>query len=167
MTSLAAPLRLRLRGSRRVPVAGLMVRGTMRERQAVRIELSDAQGRVGQGEAMPLRQALRVGGWATVVTIGLAGAVVGFDNTALAVLSPDIQDTLGASDAVFGQRLLEAFEAVTDLSPSERAGALETLEAESPDLARALRALLARDRVAAGPTAPADGLTLTAVGYPY
>jgi hypothetical protein len=48
---------------------------------------------VGEGEAMPLREALHVGGWATVVTIGLAGAVAGFDNTALAVLSPDIQDT--------------------------------------------------------------------------
>jgi len=57
---------------------------------------------VGEGEAMPLREALHVGGWATVVTIGLAGAVAGFDNTALAVLSPDIQDTLGASDAVMG-----------------------------------------------------------------
>ena len=57
---------------------------------------------VAAGEAMPLREALTTGGWATVVTIGLAGAVVGFDNTALAVLSPDIQDTLGASDAVMG-----------------------------------------------------------------
>lgn len=57
---------------------------------------------VGEGEAMPLREALHVGGWATVVTIGLAGAIAGFDNTALAVLSPDIQDTLGASDAVMG-----------------------------------------------------------------
>src|SRR5215204_648785 len=51
---------------------------------------------------MSLREALRRGGWSTVVTIGLAGALIGFDNTALAVLSPDIQDTLGASDAVMG-----------------------------------------------------------------
>jgi len=53
-------------------------------------------------EDMPLGEALRVGGWATVITIGLAGALVGFDNAALAVLSPDVQDTLGASDAVMG-----------------------------------------------------------------
>lgn len=57
----------------------------------------------------------------------------------------DERPPLGASDAAFGQRLLEAFEAVADLAPSERADALQTLEAESPDLARALRALLARD----------------------
>jgi ABC-type branched-subunit amino acid transport system ATPase component/sugar phosphate permease len=53
-------------------------------------------------DGMSLREALRRGGWSTVVTIGLAGALIGFDNTALAVLSPDIQDTLGASDAVMG-----------------------------------------------------------------
>ena len=51
---------------------------------------------------MPLGEALRVGGWSTVITIGLAGALVGFDNIAFAVLSPDIQETLGASDAVMG-----------------------------------------------------------------
>ena len=54
------------------------------------------------GEEMPLREALRIGGWTTVITIGLAGALVGFDNVALAVLSPDVQETLGASDAVMG-----------------------------------------------------------------
>jgi ABC-type branched-subunit amino acid transport system ATPase component/sugar phosphate permease len=54
------------------------------------------------GEEMPLREALRIGGWTTVITIGLAGALVGFDNAAVAVLSPDIQETLGASDAVMG-----------------------------------------------------------------
>ena len=51
---------------------------------------------------MPLREALRIGGWTTVITIGLAGALVGFDNVAVAVLSPDVQETLGASDAVMG-----------------------------------------------------------------
>ena len=51
---------------------------------------------------MPLREALRIGGWTTVITIGLAGALIGFDNVALAVLSPDVQETLGASDAVMG-----------------------------------------------------------------
>ncbi|HET9542033.1 MAG TPA: hypothetical protein VFP02_03065, partial [Acidimicrobiales bacterium] len=40
------------------------------------------------GEEMPLREALRIGGWTTVITIGLAGALIGFDNVALAVLSP-------------------------------------------------------------------------------
>ncbi len=54
------------------------------------------------GEDMSLREALRRSGWSTVVTIGLAGALIGFDNTAVAVLGPDIQDTLGASDAVMG-----------------------------------------------------------------
>jgi ABC-type branched-subunit amino acid transport system ATPase component/predicted MFS family arabinose efflux permease len=54
------------------------------------------------GEDMPLREALRRGGRSTVITIGLAGALTGFDNVTLAVLSPDIQATLGASDAVMG-----------------------------------------------------------------
>lgn len=51
---------------------------------------------------MGLREALRAGGASTVLVIGLAGALVGFDNVTLAVLAPDIQASLGASDAVMG-----------------------------------------------------------------
>ena len=54
MTSLAAPLQLRVQGPHRVAAAGLVVRGTLRRRVALRIRLIDGQGRVGVGEAMPL-----------------------------------------------------------------------------------------------------------------
>ena len=53
-------------------------------------------------EAMPLQAALAAGGVAPVVLIGLAQFMEGFDNHALAVLGPEIQETLGASDAVMG-----------------------------------------------------------------
>lgn len=57
----------------------------------------------------------------------------------------DEKPLLGAGNAAFGQRLLDAFEAVADLTPSERVSALQALQTESPELARALQALLARD----------------------
>jgi ABC-type branched-subunit amino acid transport system ATPase component/sugar phosphate permease len=54
------------------------------------------------GEPMGLRDALRIGGSSTVVAVGATRLIDGFDNTALAILAPDIQATLGASDAVMG-----------------------------------------------------------------
>ena len=57
----------------------------------------------GVGEAsMSLGGALRTGGTATLFTLGFARLIDQFDNTALHVLAPDIQDSLGASDAVMG-----------------------------------------------------------------
>ena len=53
-------------------------------------------------EAMSLRTAIRAGGATTLVAVGCARLIDGFDNTALAVLAPDIQASLGASDAVMG-----------------------------------------------------------------
>jgi ABC-type branched-subunit amino acid transport system ATPase component/sugar phosphate permease len=53
-------------------------------------------------EPMSLRAALRTGGATTLVTLGFARLIDGFDNTALAILAPDIQASLGASDAVMG-----------------------------------------------------------------
>ena len=53
-------------------------------------------------DAMTLTAALRAGGAATLVTVGGARLIDWFDNTALAVLAPDIQSSLGASDAVMG-----------------------------------------------------------------
>ena len=53
-------------------------------------------------ESLPLRAAVRAGGAGTLVTVGSARLVDWFDNTALAVLAPDIQASLGASDAVMG-----------------------------------------------------------------
>jgi ABC-type branched-subunit amino acid transport system ATPase component/sugar phosphate permease len=54
------------------------------------------------GEPMSLRSALRAGGATTLVAVGCARLVDGFDVAALAVLAPDIQASLGASDAVMG-----------------------------------------------------------------
>jgi ABC-type branched-subunit amino acid transport system ATPase component/predicted MFS family arabinose efflux permease len=53
-------------------------------------------------ETMSLRAALRIGGGTTLTAVGLARVVDAFDTTALAVLAPDIQASLGASDAVMG-----------------------------------------------------------------
>jgi len=53
-------------------------------------------------ETMTLRQAIRAGGATTLVALGTSRLVDVFDNTALAVLAPDIQRSLGASDAVMG-----------------------------------------------------------------
>ncbi|MET1000674.1 MAG: ATP-binding protein [Acidimicrobiia bacterium] len=49
-------------------------------------------------EQMPLKQALRVGGVAMVVVLGLITIAEGFERAAGGVLSPDIQDTLHMSD---------------------------------------------------------------------
>ncbi len=54
------------------------------------------------GQPMALGDALRAGGLTTLVALGCARLIDGLDNTALSVLAPDIQDTLGASDAVMG-----------------------------------------------------------------
>jgi ABC-type branched-subunit amino acid transport system ATPase component/sugar phosphate permease len=57
----------------------------------------------GVGDAsMSLRQALRAGGATTLVAVGTARVVDAFDNTAVAVLAPDIKASLGVSDAVMG-----------------------------------------------------------------
>ena len=53
-------------------------------------------------EPMSLRQAIGAGGATTLVAVGCARLVDGFDITALSVLAPDIQESLGASDAVMG-----------------------------------------------------------------
>lgn len=54
------------------------------------------------GEAMSLRQAIRAGGASTLITLGFARLIDGFDITAMSILAPDIQKTLGVSDAVIG-----------------------------------------------------------------
>ncbi|MGH9015142.1 MAG: ATP-binding protein [Acidimicrobiia bacterium] len=54
------------------------------------------------GEGVSLRRALREGGTRTAVIVGLLGFIEFFDNTALAVLAPDIQRSLDVSDAVLG-----------------------------------------------------------------
>ncbi len=51
-------------------------------------------------EVMSLRQAIRAGGAALVVTLGLSRVVDALDLAAIAVLAPDIQKTLHVSDAV-------------------------------------------------------------------
>jgi ABC-type branched-subunit amino acid transport system ATPase component/sugar phosphate permease len=53
-------------------------------------------------EAMSLRDALRAGGAALVLILGLGRVVDSFDLAAMSVLAPDIQKTLGVSDAVLG-----------------------------------------------------------------
>jgi len=53
-------------------------------------------------EPMGLRTALRSGGYATITVLALIVVVEWFDRTALAVLAPDIQSSLGVSDAVIG-----------------------------------------------------------------
>jgi ABC-type branched-subunit amino acid transport system ATPase component/sugar phosphate permease len=52
--------------------------------------------------AMSLREALRVGGTTTLAAVGAARVVDALDNTAIAVLAPDIKASLGVSDAVMG-----------------------------------------------------------------
>ncbi len=53
-------------------------------------------------EPMSLGDAVRAGGATTLVALGCGRLVDGFDVSALAILAPDIQRTLGASDAVMG-----------------------------------------------------------------
>jgi ABC-type branched-subunit amino acid transport system ATPase component/sugar phosphate permease len=57
----------------------------------------------GVGDStMSLRSAVRTGGATTLAAVGFARLIDGFDNTALSILAPDIQESLGASDAVMG-----------------------------------------------------------------
>lgn len=51
---MSSPLHFRLDAPVRLAVPTLLVRGTARVREAVRIRLRDAEGRVGLGEAVPL-----------------------------------------------------------------------------------------------------------------
>ncbi|ALK08705.1 enolase C-terminal domain-like protein [Blastochloris viridis] len=51
---MTSPLRLFLEAPRRVEAARVVVRGTLRTREAVRIALRDSGGGVGHGEALPL-----------------------------------------------------------------------------------------------------------------
>ncbi len=51
---------------------------------------------------MSLGHAVRAGGATTLVAVGFARLVDAIDNGAMAVLAPDIQDSLGVSDAVLG-----------------------------------------------------------------
>jgi ABC-type branched-subunit amino acid transport system ATPase component/predicted MFS family arabinose efflux permease len=53
-------------------------------------------------EPMSLAAAVRAGGARTLVALGSSRLVDGFDVSALAILAPDIQRSLGASDAVMG-----------------------------------------------------------------
>lgn len=61
--------------------------------------------------------------------------------------SPETQadGAASAESLAFGQRLLDVFESIVDLPAIEREAALEALRIESPELERAVRALLARD----------------------
>jgi ABC-type branched-subunit amino acid transport system ATPase component/predicted MFS family arabinose efflux permease len=54
------------------------------------------------GEPMSLGEALHRNGRRTAVVIGLLGFIESFDNAAMSVLAPDIQDTLDVSDTVLG-----------------------------------------------------------------
>jgi ABC-type branched-subunit amino acid transport system ATPase component/predicted MFS family arabinose efflux permease len=54
------------------------------------------------GEAMRTRDALRSGGVALVATLAIARVVDSIDLAAMGVLAPNIQDSLGVSDAVIG-----------------------------------------------------------------
>ena len=51
---------------------------------------------------MSMRSALRAGGTALVLTLGVARFVDSLDLAAMTILAPDIQKTLGVSDAVLG-----------------------------------------------------------------
>src|SRR5690606_34632987 len=51
-------------------------------------------------EEMSIRQAMREGGRAMLIILALLGFVEEFDRVAIAVLAPDIQNTLGISDTV-------------------------------------------------------------------
>lgn len=53
-------------------------------------------------DTMSLRTAIGTGGVTTLAAVGFARMIDGFDNTALSILAPDIQATLGASDTVMG-----------------------------------------------------------------
>jgi ABC-type branched-subunit amino acid transport system ATPase component/predicted MFS family arabinose efflux permease len=54
------------------------------------------------GEGMALRTALRRSGVRTALVVGMLGFIDQFDRSALEVLGPDIQRTLGISDTVLG-----------------------------------------------------------------
>ena len=53
-------------------------------------------------EELGLREAVRAGGATTLVAVGFAQTVNWIDHGVLSVLAPDIQDSLGVSDAVLG-----------------------------------------------------------------
>ena len=53
-------------------------------------------------EPLSLGQAVSAGGATTLVAVGFARLVDSIDHGAMSVLAPDIQDSLGASDAVMG-----------------------------------------------------------------
>ena len=53
-------------------------------------------------EQLSLGDAVRAGGATTLVAVGFAQMVDGIDNAVMAVLAPDIQETLGVSDTVLG-----------------------------------------------------------------
>ena len=72
------------------------------QRAAERVVLPDDLLPGVGGASVSMGQALRAGGVALVVTLGLARFVSSLDQTAMSILAPDIQKTLGVSDAVIG-----------------------------------------------------------------
>ena len=64
--------------------------------------LADADLPGVDDDAMSLRDAVRLGGARTITVVGLLGALELMDNGVFNVLAPDIQDSLGVSDAVLG-----------------------------------------------------------------
>ncbi|HEV7719866.1 MAG TPA: ATP-binding protein [Iamia sp.] len=92
------------RGASRLAEAVLAEEARLAERSTVVEEIvlpDDLLPGVGD-ERMSLRQAIGAGGATTLVALGSARLVDFFDTTALAVLAPDIQKSLNASDAVMG-----------------------------------------------------------------
>ncbi len=72
------------------------------QRAAERVVLPDDLLPGVGGASVSMGQALQAGGVALVVTLGLARFVSALDQSAMSILAPDIQKTLGVSDAVIG-----------------------------------------------------------------
>lgn len=92
------------------PVAASLV-ATVLEQEARRAgrqappcaqQVDDAELPGVASEDLTLRDALRRGGRRTIAIVTTLGAIELFDNAAFNVLAPDIQRTLGVSDAVLG-----------------------------------------------------------------
>ena len=82
--------------------ARLLEEEALREEQnaAIAITLADDQIPGVGADAMSLRQGLKIGGLSMVTVLGLAQFIEWVDRAGFNVLAPDIQKSLGVSDAV-------------------------------------------------------------------